>query len=146
MITVRTVIIVASCKNWDLYQMDVNNSFLQGDLFVEVYMEVPQGFQRHEEYKVCKLIKSLYGLKQVSRQWSIKLTDALLRAGYKQSSYDHSLFTKKARGEIVIILVYVYNLLITGSCKELIQEAKTTLHNNFKVKYLGELRYLLGMI
>ncbi|XP_075110575.1 uncharacterized protein LOC142181558 [Nicotiana tabacum] len=97
------------------------------------------------EYKVCKLIKSLYDLKQASRQWNIKLTDALLVAGYKQSSYDHSLFTKQVGGEIVIILVYVDDLLITGSCKELIQEARTTLYNIFKVKDLEELRHFLGI-
>ncbi|XP_070009699.1 uncharacterized mitochondrial protein AtMg00810-like [Nicotiana sylvestris] len=97
------------------------------------------------EYKVCKLIKSLYGLKQASRQWNIKLTDAFLATGYKQSSYDHSLFTKQAGEEIAIILVYVDDLIITGSTKELIQEAKRTLHNNFKVKDLGELKYFLGI-
>lgn len=94
---------------------------------------------------MCKLIKSLYDLKQASRQWNIKLTDALLVAGYKQSSYDHSLFTKQVGGEIVIILVYVDDLLITGSCKELIQEARTTLYNIFKVKDLEELRHFLGI-
>nr|XP_016439422.1 PREDICTED: uncharacterized mitochondrial protein AtMg00810-like [Nicotiana tabacum] len=67
------------------------------------------------------------------------------QGGYKQSSYDHSLFTKHARGEIVIILVYIDDLLITGSSKELIQEAKGTLHNNFKIKDLEELRYFLGI-
>ncbi|XP_016461504.1 secreted RxLR effector protein 161-like [Nicotiana tabacum] len=59
--------------------MDVNNAFLQGDLYEDVYMELPHGFQRQWEYKVCKLLKSLYGLKQASRQWNIKLTEAFVK-------------------------------------------------------------------
>lgn len=144
MVTVRTIISVAASKNWFLYQMDVNNAFLQGDLYEEVYMNFPQGFHRQGEYRVCKLLKSLYGLKQASRQCNIKLTTVLLQAGYCQSPHDHSLFTKQ-RGRIVIILIYVDDLLIIGSDKDLIEEAKKTLHSNFKVKDLGELKYFLGI-
>uniref|UniRef100_A0A0V0GHJ8 Putative reverse transcriptase-like n=1 Tax=Solanum chacoense TaxID=4108 RepID=A0A0V0GHJ8_SOLCH len=76
--------------------MDVNNAFLQGDLVEDIYMELPLG-QKKGENKVCKLRKSLYGLKQASRQWNIKFTDALLSAGYSQSAHDHSLFIKRER-------------------------------------------------
>ncbi|XP_019236355.1 PREDICTED: uncharacterized protein LOC109216633 [Nicotiana attenuata] len=90
-------------------------------------------------------MKSLYGLKQASRQWNIKLTDALIENGYKQSLFDHSLFTKQKEGEIVIILVYVDDLMITGSCSNLVNDAKKVLHSKFKVKDLGKLRYFLGI-
>lgn len=69
--------------------MDANNAFLQGDLHEEVYMSLPQGFHKQGETRVCKLLKSLYGLKQVSRQWNMKFTTVLLEAGYTQSSHDH---------------------------------------------------------
>ena len=68
--------------------MDVSNAFLQGNLFDEVYMNLPQGFQLPEglimqgEIPVCRLTKSLYGLKQAPRQWNVKLTDALIRLGF----------------------------------------------------------------
>lgn len=65
--------------------MDVSNAFLQGDLYEEFYMSLPQGFRREGETRVCKLLKSLYRLKQASRQWNIKLTTTLLDAGYNQS-------------------------------------------------------------
>ncbi|XP_018627873.1 uncharacterized mitochondrial protein AtMg00810-like [Nicotiana tomentosiformis] len=73
------------------------------------------------------------------------LQDALQAAKYIQSLYDHSLFTKKEGEELVIVLVYVDNLLITGNSRRLIDQAKSTLHNNFKVKDLGELRSFLGI-
>jgi len=145
MVTVRTVIGIAAAKNWDLFHMDVNNAFHQGDLYEDVYMQLPQGFHRQGEPLVCKLKKSLYGLKQASRQWNIKLTDALVKGGYCQSSYDHSLFTQVSGSDIVVILVYVDDLLITGSSLTLIQLAKDTLHKAFKVKDLGQLRYFLGL-
>ncbi|XP_070035123.1 uncharacterized mitochondrial protein AtMg00810-like [Nicotiana tomentosiformis] len=110
-----------------------------------VYMDLPQGLQKQGEKKVYKLLKSLYGLKQASRQWNIKLTEALVKGGYSQSAHDHSLFTKKTGPHIVIIQEYVDDFLMTRSNIELIEEAKQTLHSSFKVKDLGELRYFLGI-
>ncbi|KAL3376952.1 hypothetical protein AABB24_003396 [Solanum stoloniferum] len=146
MVTVRCVVALAAQSGWCLFQMDVYNAFLQGDLFEEVYMSLPPGFGSQGENKVCRLLKSLYGLKQASRQWNQKLTNALMQSGFTQSKLDYSLFTKtNSTGDIVIILIYVDDLLITGSSDRLIQEAKDTLHHNFKMKDLGELRYFLGI-
>ena len=95
---------------------------------------------------MCRLLKSLYGLKQTSRQWNQNLTNALIQSGFTQSKLDYSLFTKtNGTGDIVIILIYVDDLLLSVSCDRLIQEAKNTLHHNFKMKDLGELRYFLGI-
>lgn len=89
------------------------------------------------------MLKSLYGLKQASRQWNIKLTDALLKAGFIQSNYDYSLFTKKENGHTVITLIYVDDLLNTSSCNRPICQANEALHQQFKVKDLGDLKYFL---
>ena len=95
--------------------MDVSNAFLQGNLHEEVYMNLPLGFHRKENNKVCKLQKSLYDLKQASRQRNIKFTNTLLEVGYIQSAHDHSLFIKREGDNMVMILVYVDDLLITGN-------------------------------
>lgn len=145
MVTVRYVIAMAAQQAWPLFQMDVYNAFLQGDLVEDVYMTLPQGFGSQGETKVCRLLKSIYGLKQASRKWNLKLTTALTNSGYVQSKLDYSLFTKRHNGDIVVILVYVDDLLITGSNVTLIKEAKNVLNQNFKMKDLGELRFFLGI-
>lgn len=146
MVTVRTVISMAAAKGWEIHQMDVNNVFLQGDLHDEVYMTVPQGFiDTGNKQKACRLLKSLYGLKQASRQWNIKFTSVLISAGFTQSHHDYSLFIKKVVGKIVIVLVYVDDLLITGNDFQIIAETKLVLQTNFKIKDLGHLRFFLGI-
>ncbi|KAF3686017.1 putative ankyrin repeat-containing protein-like [Capsicum annuum] len=94
-------------RGWCMYQIDIYNAFLQSDLEEKVYIEMPNGFKEGRKHKVCRLIKSLYRLKQESRKWNIKLTAALLKAGFTQSSYDYSLFTLKKSEGMVVVLVYV---------------------------------------
>lgn len=88
---------------------------LHGDLAEEVYMSLPQGFSNSGEgvSKVCKLRKSLYRLKQASRQWNFKLTETLHQSGFTQGHYDHSLFIKEKGQSVVWLLIYVDDLLIT---------------------------------
>lgn len=66
--TIRCLLSLAAIRGWSLYQMDVANAFLQGDLDEDIYMQLPLGYHVQEKNKVCKLRKSLYGLKQASRQ------------------------------------------------------------------------------
>ncbi|GKB58819.1 retrovirus-related pol polyprotein from transposon TNT 1-94, partial [Tanacetum coccineum] len=126
MVTVKAVLAITTMKGWDVCQMDVSNAFLHGDLFEEVYMKYPPGYVgQGESVKdadrsslVCKLKKYLYGLKQAPRQWFSKLSFALLSFGYKQSKTDYSLFIKTDSSSFTPVLVYVDDLLITGTSLE----------------------------
>jgi hypothetical protein len=142
--TVRMVIALASIHNWFLHQLDVNNTFLHGDLQEDVYMQPPPGIT-NDSNKVCKLIKSLYGLKQASRQWYAKLTSLLLAHGYQQAHSDHSLFTKHDQSHFTLLLVYVDDVILAGNSMTEFSYIKELLHSSFKIKDLGKLKYFLGL-
>ena len=91
--TIRILLEVAADKNWELHQMDVHNAFLHGDLEEEIYMKPPPGFQPSDPSLVCKLHKSLYGLRQAPRCWFSKLSTALLKYGFVQCRKDCSSHT-----------------------------------------------------
>ena len=93
-----------------MYQLDVNNAFLHGDLHEEIYMKLPQGVHSSIPNAVFKLQKSLYDLKQASKQWYAKLTKVLYAKGYKHSSNDYSLFFKKTDSSVIFLGVYVNDI------------------------------------
>lgn len=93
MTTIRTMLALASHRQWPLCQLDVNNVFLHGDLHEEVYMKPPEGLTVDSNL-VCKLKKSLYGLKQASRQLFAKLHLELTHQDFTRSKNDYSLCIK----------------------------------------------------
>ncbi|GJY60113.1 PLAC8 family protein [Tanacetum coccineum] len=123
--TVRVLLALAASKSWNLWQMDVKNVFLHGELDREIYMNQQIGFQSqdHPEY-VATIEKSSYGLKQAPRAWYGKIAEFLIFSGYSVTSADSSLFVKSIKGKLVVVLVYVDDLIITGDCEEEIKERK----------------------
>ncbi|XP_042988768.1 uncharacterized mitochondrial protein AtMg00810-like [Carya illinoinensis] len=108
-------------------------------------MELPPGLVVKGENKVCKLLKSFYGLKQASRQWFAKMSTALLDYGFTQSTSDCSLFIKKSESSFIALLVYVDDIFLASDSLLEIQLLKTFLHDKFTIKDLGELKYFLGL-
>ncbi|GJV04520.1 ribonuclease H-like domain-containing protein [Tanacetum coccineum] len=115
---------------------DVNNDFLSGNLYKEVYMALPPGFYDKNETKVCKLVRFLYGLKQAPRQWNAKLTCDLLKNEFIQSKNDYSLYVKSKKGLFIALLVYVDDIVITGNDLTEIENFKGFLSSNFMIKIL----------
>jgi len=143
--TVRILLALASASDLFIHQLDVDNFFLHGDLHEEIYMKPPPGLSLPQPNLVCKLNKSLYGLKQASRNWNQKLTSELLLLGYTQSSADHSLFVKKFASDITVLLVYVDDVVLTGNSIAEINVAKAHLYSRFHIKDLGPIKYFLGL-
>ena len=147
MVTVRTFLAIAVHHNWHIAQLDINNAFLHGDLNEEVYMCLPQGYKVNTAIPnpVCKLKKSLYGLKQANRQWYTKLTSFLITLGFKQSYADTSLLIYNKGADFLALVIYVDDILLAGNNNKLITHFKEQLDHKFSIKDLGELNYYLGI-
>ncbi|GJT76414.1 reverse transcriptase domain-containing protein [Tanacetum coccineum] len=146
MVTVRTILTMATISNWHIHQLDINNAFLHRDLDEEVYMTLPSGYNKKVfPNTVCKLKKSLYGLKHANRQWFTKLTTFLLSLGFKQNKADTCLLTYFTKDISLVLLIYVDDILITGNSLTFINNIKQQLHNTFSIKDLGPLHYYLGI-
>ncbi|XP_026439733.1 uncharacterized protein LOC113338554 [Papaver somniferum] len=108
-------------------------------------MKIPPGFQKKGDTRVYKLNKSLYGLKQASRQWFAKFSSALLEEGFQQSRADYSLFLYHKGAISIYVLVYVDDIIITGNNDLAINQLKHKLEAKFSLKNLGRLQYFLGI-
>lgn len=128
--TIRILIALATAKQWVVYQLDINNAFLHGNLNEEVYMLPPQVYHKVLPGQVCLLKKSFYGLKQDSRQWNIEFTSFLKSLEFKQTSHDHCLFVKQSGHLFMILLIYVDDVNVSSTSLDDITIVKTALHNN----------------
>ena len=110
-------------------------------------MRIPPGFEEEGKIgKVCKVQRSLYGLKQSPRAWFKKFSSTITKFGYTQGEADHTLFTKcTTDGKRCILIVYVDNIIITGDDASEIENLKQRLKKEFELKDLGEMKYFLGM-
>ena len=129
-----------------LHQMDVTTAFLYAPLEEEVYMEQPEGtVLSGNENKVMKLLKCLYGLKQSPRQWNIYIDTVLKQLGFVRLKSDFGIYVKGEGENMVYIALYVDDLFLVGRVLERIKEVKDGLHGEFKMKDLGEAKFLLGI-
>ena len=141
--TIRVLFSIAANKEWPLHQFDVKNAFLHGELEEEVYMEHPPGFT-WDSNKVCRLKKSIYGLKQSPRAWFGRFTIAMKKYGFKQSNSDHTLFLKRRGSLVTCLIIYVDDMIVIGNDEEEMRRLKENFME-FEMKDLGRLKYFLGI-
>lgn len=144
-VTVRMFFFVAAVKGWPLHQVDINNAFLHSFLEEKIYMTPPEGYFKARKGQVCRLKKSLYDLNQGSRQWNMEFTKHLRVFGFVQSKANTCLFTYSSNKGSLLLLVYVDDLLISGTTVELIEELKQSLHRAFTIKDFGRAKFFPGL-
>ncbi|KAD2805330.1 hypothetical protein E3N88_38707 [Mikania micrantha] len=144
--SIRILFAIAAYYDYEIWQMDVKTAFLNGYLEEDVHMEQPEGFvdPKHPN-KVCKLKKSIYGLKQASRSWHHRFDDEVKKFGFIKNA-DEACVYKKASGSIITFLVlYVDDILLFGNDIPTLEGVKTWLGSCFSIKDLGEAAYILGI-
>ena len=130
----------------ELKQMDVKTAFLNGDLSEDVYMTQPIGFEEPgEEHMVCKLKKSIYGLKQASRQWYLKFDMIVTQNGFKENIVDQCIYMKVSGSNFIFLVLYVDDILLTSNNSNLLAETKQLLFDHFDMKDPDEASYVLGI-
>lgn len=145
--SVRSIIALASQLGLKLHRMDIATAFLNGGLQEEVFMKQPKGFAaKGQEHLVCRLKKSLYGLKQSPRCWNQTLDARLKVMGFQQSTSDPCIYTSESKSDgIFILAVYVDDILLAGKSEQKIARVKADLGSSFQLKDLGLLKYFLGV-
>jgi len=130
----------------ELHQMDVKTIFLNGDLEEDVYMDQAVGFiEEGNEHMVCKLKKSIYVLKQASRQWYLKFNDTIVSFGFKENIVDQCIYLKVSGSKFIFLILHVDDILLATNDFGLLSETKKFLSNNFEMKDMGETYYVIGI-
>ena len=143
--SIRMIISLAAQYQLKLHQMDVTTAFLNRELEEEVYMRQPEGFiAEGQEHLVCKLKRSIYGLRQSPRCRNFTLDCKLKEMGFRQTPSDPCLYVS-TEGEMFFVAIYVDDILLAGKSNKKMDEVKKTLGKHFKMKDMGQLSYFLGV-
>ena len=144
--SIRILVALAAVYGLEIHQMNVKTAFLNGELEEEIYIEQPDGFVvPGKEKKVCRLVKSLYGLKQSPKQWHAKFDQTMLSNGFKINECDKCVYIKNVPNHIVIVCLYVDDMLIMSNDIANINATKRMLNSKFDMKDLGVADLILGI-
>lgn len=143
---IRILIAIVAYYDYEIWQMDVKTAFLNGHLSEDVYMVQPEGFvNRKYPKKVCKLQRSIYGLKQASRSWNLRFDEKIKECGFTQNQDEPCVYIRASRSTVVFLILYVNDILLIGNDIPTLQDVKTWLGKCFAIKDLGEAAYILGI-
>ncbi|GKC00483.1 retrotransposon protein, putative, ty1-copia subclass, partial [Tanacetum coccineum] len=143
---IRILIAITVYYDYEIWQMDVKTAFLNGHLSEEVYIEQPKGFVNPKyPNHVCKLKRSIYGLKQASRQWNKRFDDEIKKFGFTQNCDEPCVYQKASGSYVAILILYVDDILLMGNNIPMLQDVKSYLGRNFAMKNLRDATYILGI-
>ena len=143
--TIRTILAIAALEDLELRSIDISHAYLNGELEEEIYMQQPEGFEVGGPEYVCKLCKSLYGLKQASRVWNKTLHTVLISMGFQRVQSDHGLYIYYRDGIHIFMPVFVDDITLAGNDAAAIDAFVQELSSHFKLRDLGPTTQLLGM-
>ncbi|KAJ9552498.1 hypothetical protein OSB04_016543 [Centaurea solstitialis] len=144
--SIRILMAISAYFNYEIWQMDVKTAFLNEKLTEDVYMEQPEGFEDPKNpNKVCKLLKSIYGLKQASRSWNLHFDERIKEFGFTKSEFEPCVYTKFSGSIVTFLVLYVDDILLIGNDVPTLQSVKGWLSKCFQMKDLGEAAYILGI-
>ncbi|KAG8488772.1 hypothetical protein CXB51_016789 [Gossypium anomalum] len=145
--SIRALLGIVAMHDLELKQLDVKTTFLHGKIDEDIYMQQPEGFtvSEKEDY-VCLLKKSLYGLKQLPRQWYKRFDSFMISHDFKRNSFDSCVYFKKnSDGSFVYLLLYIDDMLIATKDKGKIRKVKAQLNEEFEMKDLRPAEKIFGM-
>ena len=146
--TIRTAFAIAAAENYNVNQMDVNTAYLHADVEEDLYMEQPEGFEIMGENNtklVCKLKKSLYGLKQSGRNWNQTLDKALKEFGFSKSKVDPCMYVLRNDGKVLILIIYVDDIISIDNDPTFRNEFVKKISRKFKIVDIGTAKWILAM-
>jgi transposase InsO family protein len=145
--SLRAILAIAAANDYEIHQMDVKTAFLNGDLDEDIYMQQPDGYRAagSQASLVCKLNKSLYGLKQAGRAWNKKMDAALIELGLRPTHSDSCVYVMRQDDTVMFLLVYVDDLLLVTNHMGQLKSIKAALHSRFEMKDMGEAEFILGV-
>src|SRR5262249_50588519 len=142
----RVIMALVAHYDLELHQMDVKTAFLNGDLSEEIFMAQPKGFiETGKEHLVCRLNKSIYGLKQTSRQWYLKFDEIVTSLDFVENKVDHCIYLKISGSKFIFLVLYIDDILLASNDMGLLHETKQLLSKTFDMKDLGEASFVLGI-
>lgn len=144
--SIRILLAIAAFYDYEIWQMDVKTAFLNGNLSEDVYMTQPEGFvDPQNARKICKLQKSIYGLKQASRSWNLRFDEVVKGFGFIKNEEEPCVYKKASGSALVFLVLYVDDILLIGNDIPMLEAVKTSLRKSFSMKDLGEATYILGI-
>ena len=144
-ITIRTLLTIAGNTGMIVKHYDIEAAFLNGDIFHEVYMRQPEGYEVNQDHYVCKLQKSIYGMKQGAKEWNRKMHDILCLNGFSQSQNDPCLYSQCKNGNWIYVAVHVDDLIFAATSQSDVEDFEDSMSKVFTLKKLRNLKFYLGM-